>query len=232
MQKHFRLSLYYIDLKYIRELHKIDEHVQSVSPQKGKARKPFLGVIVINQSTGMKYAVPLSHYNKEKHDGISNKLDFQKVLDEKGKCISVLNINNMIPVTDAVLIPVDMKMHPNDSVKEKARKILYIKEITWCRKHADIIENKVKQLYELCTTASLDVENETLIQEALSKLIKDKTVLIIAHRMRTIANADKIVVLKNGVVAESGAPDYLKEIGGTYSHMINLQNLSANWKMA
>lgn len=154
MQKRLRLSLYYIDLKYIRELHKIDEHVQSVSPQKGKARKPFLGVIVINKSTGMKYAVPLSHYNKEKHDGISNKLDFQKVLDEKGKCISVLNINNMIPVTDAVLISVDMKIHPNDSEKEKARKILYIKEITWCRKHADIIENKVKQLYELCTTES------------------------------------------------------------------------------
>ena len=72
----------------------------------------------------------------------------------------------------------------------------------------------------------------TLIQEALSKLIKNKTVLIIAHRMRTIANADKIVVLKDGVVAESGKPEYLKEIGGIYSHMIQLQNLSENWKMA
>jgi len=148
------LSLYYIDLKYVRELHKIDNHVQSVSPQEGKARNPFLGVIVINQSTGMKYAVPLSHYNKDKHASISNKLDFQKVVDEKGKCLSVLNINNMIPVTDAVLIPVDMKIHPNDTNQEKARKILHIKEITWCRKHADIIENKVKQLYELCTTES------------------------------------------------------------------------------
>lgn len=60
----------------------------------------------------------------------------------------------MIPVTDAVLIPVDMKIQPTDSDSEKARKILHIKEITWCRKHADIIENKVKQLYELCTTDS------------------------------------------------------------------------------
>ncbi len=101
-----------------------------------------------------KYAVPLSHYNKDKHASISNKLDFQKVVDEKGKCLSVLNINNMIPVTDAVLIPVDMKIHTNDSAQEMARKILHIKEITWCRKHADIIENKVKQLYELCTTES------------------------------------------------------------------------------
>lgn len=51
-------------------------------------------------------------------------------------------------------------------------------------------------------TASLDVENETAIQEALSRLIKNKTVLIIAHRMRTVSGADKIVVLKNGTVAE------------------------------
>ncbi|MCQ2541070.1 MAG: ABC transporter ATP-binding protein/permease [Lachnospiraceae bacterium] len=81
-------------------------------------------------------------------------------------------------------------------------------------------------------TASLDVENETLIQEALSKLIENKTVLIIAHRMRTIANANKIVVLKDGIVAESGSPDYLREIDGIYSHMIQLQNVSDNWKMA
>ena len=55
-------------------------------------------------------------------------------------------------------------------------------------------------------TASLDVENETLIQTALSRLIKDKTVMIIAHRMRTVARADKIVVLNKGTVAEEGAP--------------------------
>ena len=53
-------------------------------------------------------------------------------------------------------------------------------------------------------TASLDVENETAIQEALSRLIKHKTVLIIAHRMRTVAGADKIVVLSGGIVAEQG----------------------------
>lgn len=53
-------------------------------------------------------------------------------------------------------------------------------------------------------TASLDVENETMIQSALSRLIKDKTVLVIAHRMRTVAGADKIVVLADGVVAEQG----------------------------
>ena len=59
-------------------------------------------------------------------------------------------------------------------------------------------------------TASLDVDNETLIQESLSKLIRNKTVMIIAHRMRTVADADKIVVLKDGVVAEQGTPAELE----------------------
>lgn len=80
-------------------------------------------------------------------------------------------------------------------------------------------------------TASLDVDNETLIQEALSKLIKDKTVMIIAHRMRTIANADKIVVLKDGVVAEQGTPEELNSKNGIYANMLKLQMRSAAWKM-
>lgn len=78
-------------------------------------------------------------------------------------------------------------------------------------------------------TASLDVENETLIQTALSRLIQNKTVLIIAHRMRTVAGADKIVVLSDGVVAEQGAPDELYRKSGIYSHMVDLQNNSRNW---
>ena len=80
-------------------------------------------------------------------------------------------------------------------------------------------------------TASLDVDNESLIQEALSKLIKDKTVLIIAHRMRTVDGADKIIVLKDGVVAENGTPDELKACDGIYRHMVELQVEVANWKM-
>lgn len=81
-------------------------------------------------------------------------------------------------------------------------------------------------------TASLDVDNESVIQEAISKLIKDKTVLIIAHRMRTVDGADKIVVLKNGKVAEFGSPVKLKEENGIYSHMISMQMQSDNWKLA
>ena len=80
-------------------------------------------------------------------------------------------------------------------------------------------------------TASLDVENETMIQSALSRLIKDKTVLVIAHRMRTVAGADKIVVLANGVVAEQGIPSELYKKNGIYTHMVDLQSASGKWKI-
>ena len=79
-------------------------------------------------------------------------------------------------------------------------------------------------------TASLDVDNESVIQESISKLIKDKTVLIIAHRMRTVDGADKIVVLKDGVAAEQGTPEKLKEQNGIYKHMFDMQLEIQNWK--
>ena len=78
-------------------------------------------------------------------------------------------------------------------------------------------------------TASLDVENETAIQEALSRLIKDKTVLIIAHRMRTVSGADKIVVLKDGTVVEQGTPAALQQQQGIFAHMLQLQAQSQAW---
>ena len=79
------------------------------------------------------------------------------------------------------------------------------------------------------STASLDVENETLIQSALSRLIKDKTVLVIAHRMRTVSSADKVIVLADGTVAEQGPPDELLRTGTIYPHMVELQRISQSW---
>lgn len=80
-------------------------------------------------------------------------------------------------------------------------------------------------------TASLDVENETLIQTALSRLIKDKTVLIIAHRMRTVMGADKVIVLKDGKIIEEGSPSSLMSKDGAFSNMVKLQTKSSNWKI-
>ena len=81
-------------------------------------------------------------------------------------------------------------------------------------------------------TASLDVENETKIQEALSRLLAGKTVLVIAHRMRTVENADKIVVLKDGMVEETGKPSDLMTKNGLFAHMVELQKQSSAWKLA
>ena len=80
-------------------------------------------------------------------------------------------------------------------------------------------------------TASLDVENETKVQGALSRLLAGKTVLVIAHRMRTVAGADHIVVLENGHVADQGTPAELMERGGLYRRMVELQSESARWKL-
>ena len=78
-------------------------------------------------------------------------------------------------------------------------------------------------------TSFLDVENESKIQKALSELIKNKTVIIIAHRMRTIANADKIIVLDDGRISEQGSPEELLAQNGLFKKMVDLQNLSGEW---
>lgn len=80
-------------------------------------------------------------------------------------------------------------------------------------------------------TASLDVDNETEIQEAISKLVKGKTVLVIAHRMRTVENADQIIVLADGIVAENGTHDELMKEDGLYARLVRLQTESAEWKL-
>ena len=80
-------------------------------------------------------------------------------------------------------------------------------------------------------TASLDVENETKVQGALSRLLAGKTVLVIAHRMRTVAGADHIVVLKDGKVAQQGSPQELMAEGGLFRHMVELQSESTQWQL-
>lgn len=78
-------------------------------------------------------------------------------------------------------------------------------------------------------TASLDVENETLIQAALTRLLASKTVIVIAHRMRTVEHADKIVVLDGGRIVEEGTPDELIRKDGAFAHMVRMQKESAAW---
>lgn len=81
-------------------------------------------------------------------------------------------------------------------------------------------------------TASLDAENETQIQQAISRLVEQKAVLIIAHRMRMVENADKIVVLSEGRVAEQGSPVELLHRNGIFAKMVRLQTESRDWALA
>ncbi|MDN0063766.1 ABC transporter ATP-binding protein [Collinsella ihumii] len=80
-------------------------------------------------------------------------------------------------------------------------------------------------------TASLDVENETAVQTALSRLLADRTVIVIAHRMRTVLSANKIVVLDEGRVVEQGSPDELLAADGLFARMVRLQRESADWML-
>ena len=80
-------------------------------------------------------------------------------------------------------------------------------------------------------TASLDVENETKVQGALSRLLSGKTVLVIAHRMRTVEAADRIIVLADGRVAEEGRPAELMDKNGLYRRMVELQRQSSAWQL-
>ena len=78
-------------------------------------------------------------------------------------------------------------------------------------------------------TASLDPENEVLIQDAISHLIKGKTVLVIAHRLRTIADADQILVLNHGCIEEKGTHEQLMDRNGLYHHLYEIQSQSQEW---
>ena len=149
--KQERLNLYRIDMKYIRNLHNIDDRVSSVSPQIGKQHRIYVGIVVLcNQR---KYLIPLSH-PVEKHKCMNPRADFDKIVDKRGKLLGVLNYILMIPVEESQLIKVDLKENKRDSMGEKYYKQLCIDELTWCRKHSNVIINKANCLYQLCAKES------------------------------------------------------------------------------
>lgn len=149
--KQERLNLYRIDMKYIRNLHNVDNRVSSVSPQIGKQHRIYVGIVVICNER--KYLIPLSH-PVEKHKRMNPRADFDKIINKNGKLLGVLNYNLMIPVEEQQLLKVDLKADKDDSAGEKYYKKLCIDELNWCRKHADVIINKANCLYQLCTSES------------------------------------------------------------------------------
>ena len=140
-----RLNLYFMDMKYIRDLHKVDDRVQSVSPQIHKSNRPFVGIVVICDDH--KYCVPLDSA-KEKHKTQKNDVDFSRIFDGE-KLISVLNFNNMIPVDDRFITKIDLRPSSKDNFAQANYKKLCIKEIEWCRKNQEAIVRKANKLYYL-----------------------------------------------------------------------------------
>lgn len=141
--KYFPLDVYQIDMKYIRNLHKIDDRVLSVSPQTGKDERPFLGVIIICNE--YKYCVPMSK-PKKKHEKMRNKIDFKKIECE-GELIGVLNFNLMIPVEEVLIRKIDTRIHKHDNHDTKKKKELLQKELLWCNEHFRDLINTANVLY-------------------------------------------------------------------------------------
>lgn len=143
-----QLKLYQIDMKYVRDLHRADDRVESVSPQIGKDRRVFIGIVVVHH--GQMYCIPLSH-PKDKHKKMANNSEIQKIIVDE-KLIGILNFNLMIPVREAQLIPIDLKIYTKDTSKVKAWKRLCAKELKWCRNPENevIIRDKARNLYHLC----------------------------------------------------------------------------------
>ena len=169
--KQEKLKLYTMDMKYIRDLHRVDDRVQSVSPQIHKSNRPFVGVVVICDN--YKYCIPLDH-PKEKHYSMKNDVDFSRIFTGE-KLIGVLNFNNMIPVDDSVIKVLNVKIEKNDSYAKKAYKILCAKELDWIQKNQDAIVRKANKLYRMIkgNAGSIGLRKRCLdygkLEEALKK---------------------------------------------------------------
>ncbi len=148
------LNIYNVDLKYVRNLHNADSNVMSQSPQINKSNRRYLGIILL--INGRKYCVPFSSGTKGKYQNGKSNVDLIKIpnLQKKNEngayvTLSVLNINNMIPVSDEVITKFDLSIKEKDSPEFQRLKVLFQKELRWCREKSDIIEKRVQKVYSL-----------------------------------------------------------------------------------
>lgn len=145
-----RFKLYHVNMKYIRNLHRIDDNIPSVSPQNDKQSIPFLGIILLVNNS--KFCIPLSSNSEEKNKKLASMRDnitLRKIYDKSGKLLAVLNLNNMIPIRDEYISEIDLKIHTNDIPELRRWKKLCIKELNWCQSHQSEIERLANELYRL-----------------------------------------------------------------------------------
>ncbi len=142
------LNFYLVDMKYIRDLAKADDRVMSVSPQQQKESRPFVGVVIVCDDK--EYCIPLTS-PKPKHQTMNNREDFSRIVDDNGKILGALNFNNMIPISKAVITPIDIRPHPSDTPIESGRKKILNIQLDWCNKNKELISRKANKLYRLVT---------------------------------------------------------------------------------
>lgn len=166
-----RLKLYYVNLKYVRNLHRVDSHVPSISPQEGKQNRPFLGVIVMVNNA--KYCIPLSSKSAKKNkdfDSVRENITLRKIRDNNGKVLAALNLNNMIPVRDEYITEIELKIRSVDSVSVKQWKKLCVKELDWCQINQAEIERLANELHhKYCSGESFHKRKICLNFPALEK---------------------------------------------------------------
>ena len=146
-----KLHLYRIDIKYIRDLHRVCDHVPAVSPQTGKDNRHFIGIVVM--INGRKYAIPITRHDgkPQKRKTLQNNDGYTKVVKEDGHFVSGINFIDMIPVTEKQLLPMDdFNIDKKDSRLEKARKrdLKYITEYVESETYSREIAEKAKDLYK------------------------------------------------------------------------------------
>lgn len=137
-------KLYKVDMKYIRNLHNIDDKVLSVSPQTGKDNRVFIGIVIL--CGNHKYCIPLSS-PKEKHKNMKNAMDFSRI-EVNGKLLGVLNFNLMIPIEEEQLQYVDTTIFKRDRKNIRYYKKLCAQELEWCQANSEVICNKANILYK------------------------------------------------------------------------------------
>ena len=164
-----RLNLYTIDMKYIRNISNKDSNVPSVSPQISKESRPLVGILIM--MNGRQYCAPLSS-PKSKHEKMKNGIDFLKIFDKKSKLIGVVNFNNMIPVDESVITPVDLIIKKSDTQSLQYYKGLLNDQLDWCNDNIDRIQNKAQKLYEIANNPNRSTSLQLLKRCCKFKLLE------------------------------------------------------------
>lgn len=185
-----QLCFYNIDMKYIRDLSKVDDNVLSVSPQIDKQNRPFIGILVM--INGKQYCAPITS-PKPKHQTMPKNFDYIKIMGKVGNkedIIGVINFNNMIPVHKSVITPIELKIRPNDNFQTQHYKTLTGNQLKWCRSHSDAILKNAQKTYNMIVNgkANQSLKKRCCNFQKLEKVLEKRLSL----KQDNISDIDKL----------------------------------------